>query len=61
MKEGNITKRGARSFRIKIELDRDPDTGKRRYYLETVKGRPGEFVKEARTRARARLIELLDN
>ena len=27
---GNITKRGKNSWRIKIELDRDPETGKRR-------------------------------
>ena len=60
MRKGNISRRGERSFRIKIELDRDPDTGRRQYHLETVKGLPGQSVKEARNRARARLIELFD-
>lgn len=55
---GNITKRGERSFRIKVELDRDPQTGKRRYHLETVKAAPGEPVGKARARAKARLVEL---
>ena len=60
MNEGNITKRGERSFRIKIELDRDPETGKRRNHLETVRGERGESVREIRRRANARLVELLD-
>lgn len=60
MKQGNITKRGARSFRIKIELDRDTETGRRRYHLETIKGRPGESVKDAKARAKALLVEIID-
>ena len=60
MRQGNITKRGERSFRIKIELERDPNTGKRRYHVETVSGGAGEPVRDVRARANARLIELLD-
>ena len=59
MRKGNITKRGGRSFRIKIELDRDPKTGQRQYHLETVRGEVGESVTQVKTRARARLVELL--
>ena len=58
MSSGNITKRGERSFRLKVELARDPATGKRRFHLETVKGLPGEKVGEVRARAKARLVEL---
>ena len=59
MRKGNVTRRGKHSFRVKIELDRDP-AGQRRYCLETIKGRPGEAVREVKARANARLIELLD-
>jgi integrase len=58
MSNGNITKRGTRSFRIKIELDRDPDTGQRRHHLETIRGEPGESLTEVKGRAKKRLIEL---
>ncbi len=57
--KGNITKRGERSFRIKVELSRDPETGKRRYHLETLKGLPDEKIGDVRARAKARLVELL--
>ncbi len=50
MKVGNITKRGKASWRIKIELNRDPVTGKRRMYWETVTG--------TRDNAKAKLVEL---
>ena len=50
MKLGNITKRGNASWRIKIELERDAITGKRRMYWETVTG--------TRDKAKARLVEL---
>ncbi len=60
MSNGNITRRGERSFRFKIELDRDPETGKRRNHLETVRGERNESVREVRRRANARLVELLD-
>ena len=36
MKLGNITKRGKNSWRIKIELPRDPVTGERRAHFETI-------------------------
>ena len=58
MKTGNITRRGKRSFRIKIELDRGPD-GKRRYDLETVSAVKRETVSAVKARTKARLIELL--
>lgn len=57
--KGNITKRGANSFRLKIELARDPVTGKRRFHWETVSGQTGEPLGAIRRRARARLVELL--
>jgi integrase len=50
MKLGNITKRGKSSWRIKIELERDPVTGKRRHYWETVTG--------TREKAKEKLVEL---
>ncbi len=50
MKLGNITKRGTASWRIKIELERDPVTGKRRHYWETING--------TRDKAKAKLVEL---
>jgi integrase len=52
MKLGSITKRGKNSWRIKIELSRDPETGERRYHLETVRGRHED--------AKARLVEVHD-
>ena len=52
MKLGNITKRGQSSWRVKIELPRDPQTGQRRYHLETVRGR--------REDAKAKLAEIRD-
>ena len=58
MKTGNITRRGKRSFRIKIELDRGPD-GRRRHHLETVSAVNRETVLAVKTRAKARLVELL--
>ena len=60
MKIGNITKRGERSFRVKIEIDRDPATGRRRYFVETIRGRPDEALRAVRERAKARLVELHD-
>jgi integrase len=59
MREGNITRRGDRSFRIKIELEREPTSGHRRYHLETIRGAPGETRSEVKARAKARLVELL--
>jgi integrase len=59
MRRGNITKRGANSYRIKIELDRDATTGRRRAHLETIRGLPGESKAETKARAKARLVELL--
>jgi len=58
MKTGNITRRGNRSFRIKIELDRGR-YGKRRYHLETVSAVKRETVSAVKARAKARLVELL--
>jgi integrase len=59
MRKGNITRRGGRSFRIKIELERDPATGKRRHHLETVSPLPGEMVSDTKKRAKRRQIEIL--
>ncbi len=59
MRKGNISRRGERSFRIKIELARDPADGRRRYHLETVKGLPSETRTEVKARAKVRLVELL--
>jgi integrase len=59
MRKGNITRRGDRSFRIKIELEREPTSGQRRYHLETVRGAPGETRSETKARAKARLVELI--
>lgn len=58
MKIGSVTRRGARSFRIKVELDRDPSTGRRRHLTETIRGARGEPLKDVRERAKARLAEL---
>ena len=51
MKLGNITKRGKNSWRIKIELPRDPVTGERRAHFETVRC-------ETRKEAIAKLVEI---
>ena len=59
MKIGNITKRGARSFRIKLELERDQGTGRRRYYAETIRGERGEALKDVRI-SEAMLGDVLD-
>ena len=50
MKLGNITKRGKGSWRIKVELPRDPVSGKRRTHYETVKGN--------RKDANAKIVEI---
>ncbi len=50
MKLGNITKRGKGSWRIKVELPRDPVLGKRRTHYETVKGK--------RKDAKAKIVEI---
>jgi len=36
--KGNITRRGAKSWRIKFDIGKDPVTGKRRTQFITVKG-----------------------
>ncbi len=59
MRNGSITKRGKRSFRIKVELPRDPETGERRQHLETIRAWPDETVSHARQRAKDRVVELL--
>lgn len=60
MTEFSLQKRGERSFRIRIELERDTKTKRRRFHLETVRGGPNEMVKDVKARAKARAIELLD-
>lgn len=60
MSEFSLQKRGERSFRIRIELPRDPGTGRRRFHLETLKGNPAEAVKDVKARAKARAVELID-
>jgi integrase len=52
MRLGNITKRGKASWRVKVELSRDPVTGRRRYHLETVHGK--------REDAKAKLVEIAE-
>src|SRR5262249_15830841 len=52
MRLGNITKRGKSSWRVKVELSRDPVSGKRRYHLETIHGR--------REDAKAKLVEIAE-
>jgi integrase len=49
---GNITRRGKRSWRIKVELPRDPATGARQAHYETVKG--------TRDDARKALVQKID-
>lgn len=48
---GNITRRGERSWRLKIEIERDPVTGRRRSRFVTVRGTKKE--------AQAELVRLL--
>ena len=56
MTSGNIRKRGAKSWRIKYEIGRDPVTGKRRTAYETVKG----TKKDAQTVLAKRLTEVAE-
>jgi integrase len=50
---GNVTKRGKSSWRVKIELPRDPLTGKRRVLVVTVRG--------TKKQAEAKRAELLND
>ena len=45
---GNITRRGAKSWRIKYELPRDSDTGRRRTAYKTIKGTRKDAERELR-------------
>lgn len=56
MTTGNITRRGARSWRIKFDLPRDPISGERRTYLATVRG----TKKEAQAEMTRKLAEMHD-
>jgi integrase len=46
MSRGNITKRGMKSWRLKIELSPDEVTGQRRYHTQTVRGSKADAQKE---------------
>lgn len=50
---GNITRRGKSSWRLKFDIDRDPETGARRFRTETVRG--------TRKEAEAKLASLLND
>src|SRR5690349_13226404 len=47
---GNITRRGKTSWRIKFEAGSDPVTGRRRYHVETIRGKR-EDAEKALSRA----------
>ena len=53
MSKGNITRRGEKSWRIKYDASRDPETGKRRTIFETVRGTRKVAEKELRKRLSA--------
>ncbi len=48
MSEGSITRRGKKSWRIKYDLPRDPETQERRIAYKTVKGTRKDAEKELR-------------
>jgi hypothetical protein len=50
---GNITRRGKSSWRVKFDIDRDSETGKRRFHTATVRG--------TRKDAEAELARLLND
>ncbi len=53
MSEGTITRRGKKSWRLKYDLPRDPETQKRRICYATVQGTRAEAEKELRRRLTA--------
>ncbi|MEQ9642503.1 MAG: site-specific integrase [Alphaproteobacteria bacterium] len=50
MADGTITRRGKSSWRLKYDLPRDPETGKRRIVYVTVKGKRADAAAELRRR-----------
>src|SRR3546814_202842 len=48
MANGNITRRGKASWRLKYELPRDPLTGERRTRYKTIRGKKSDAEKELR-------------
>ena len=53
MTEGSIIRRGKRSWRVKFDLPRDPETQERRIAYATVKGTRADAEKELRRRLTA--------
>ena len=53
MSEGNVTRRGRKSWRLKYDIGRDSETGKRRTAYATVKGTKANAEKELRRRLTA--------
>ncbi len=53
MSEGSVIRRGKKSWRVKYDLPRDPETGERRIAYKTVKGTRKEAEKELRRRLTA--------
>lgn len=53
MSTGSITKRGKSSYRIKYDIGRDPETGKRNIVYATVRGSKADAQKELRRRLTA--------
>ena len=45
---GNITRRGKRSWRLKYDVDRDPETGRRRPRYMTVRGKRADAAPDPR-------------
>ena len=53
MSEGNITRRGKNSWRLKFDVGRDPETGKRHTIFVTVRGTKKDAERELRKRLTA--------
>ena len=53
MSEGTITRRGKKSWRLKYDIPRDPETQERRIAYATVKGTRRDAEKELRRRLTA--------
>ncbi len=53
MSEGNITRRGKASWRLKFDVGRDPETGKRHTIFVTVRGTKKDAERELRRRMTA--------
>ena len=50
MSEGSVSRRGRKSWRIKYDIGRDPETGERRIAYATVKGTKAKAERELRRR-----------